>query len=162
MRNGTSITLDAAARRRLETIAADRNAPQRHVWRARVVWLSADGVGTNAIMAATCTAKTTVWRWQERFVAEGADGLLRDKTRPAGKAPVPDQHGREGRRDHPEAAAARGDASDGAGHGQSRRPRRLDGAEDMEGARPRSHRWRRFKLSNDPAFAEKLHAVVGR
>jgi hypothetical protein len=24
------------------------------------------------------------------------------------------------------------------------------------------HRWRRFKLSNDPAFAEKLHAVVGR
>jgi transposase len=23
------------------------------------------------------------------------------------------------------------------------------------------HRWRRFKLSNDPAFAEKLHAVVG-
>lgn len=23
------------------------------------------------------------------------------------------------------------------------------------------HRWRRFKLSNDPAFADKLHAVVG-
>jgi putative transposase len=92
LRNGISITLDAAARRRLETIAADRNAPQRHAWRARIVWLSADGVGTNAIMAATCTAKTTVWRWQERFVAEGADGLLRDKTRPQDKAPVPDQH----------------------------------------------------------------------
>jgi hypothetical protein len=80
------------APRRLETIAADRKAPHKHVWRARIVWLSADGVGTNAIMAATGTAKTTVWRWQERFVAEGADGLLRDKTRPAGKAPVPDQH----------------------------------------------------------------------
>ena len=41
-------------------------------------------------MAATGTAKTTVWRWQERFMAEGVDGLLRDKTRPPGKPPVPD------------------------------------------------------------------------
>ena len=23
------------------------------------------------------------------------------------------------------------------------------------------HRWRQFKLSNDPAFAEKLHDIVG-
>src|SRR6056297_941439 len=92
MRTGTPITLEAAERRRLETITGDRNAPQKHVWRARIVLLSADGVGTNAIMAATGTAKTTVWRWQERFVAEGIDGLLRDKTRPPGKAPVPDAH----------------------------------------------------------------------
>jgi hypothetical protein len=28
------------------------------------------------------TSKTSVWRWQERFLAEGARGLLRDKTRP--------------------------------------------------------------------------------
>ncbi|WP_296570912.1 hypothetical protein [Phreatobacter sp.] len=28
------------------------------------------------------TAKSTaVWRWQQRFAADGADGLLRDKTR---------------------------------------------------------------------------------
>ena len=26
---------------------------------------------------------TCVWRWQERFAAEGANGLLRDKTRPS-------------------------------------------------------------------------------
>lgn len=26
---------------------------------------------------------------------------------------------------------------------------------------PASHRWRQFKLSTDPAFAEKLHAVGG-
>ena len=24
-----------------------------------------------------------VWRWQERFIEEGFDGLLRDKTRPS-------------------------------------------------------------------------------
>jgi hypothetical protein len=26
-------------------------------------------------------AKTAVWRWQERFMLAGVDGLLRDKTR---------------------------------------------------------------------------------
>jgi hypothetical protein len=28
-------------------------------------------------------SKTAVWRWQERFMSERVDGLLRDKTRPA-------------------------------------------------------------------------------
>jgi hypothetical protein len=40
-------------------------------------------------MAATGKSKTTVWRWQERFVDVGVDGLLSDKTRPPGKAPIP-------------------------------------------------------------------------
>ena len=29
-----------------------------------------------------------VWRWQQRFAEEGADGLLRDKTRKPGKPPI--------------------------------------------------------------------------
>jgi hypothetical protein len=52
------------------------------------VLLTADGLGTNAIMAATEKSKTCVWRWQERFMMEGVDGLLRDKTRPPGIPPV--------------------------------------------------------------------------
>jgi transposase len=43
--------------------------------------LSAEGLGTNAIMSRTGKSKTCVWRWQERFAAEGFEGLLRDKTR---------------------------------------------------------------------------------
>ena len=58
---------------------------QKHVWRAQIVLLSADGLGTMAIMAATGKSKTCVWRWQERFMEEGVDGLLRDKTRPPGR-----------------------------------------------------------------------------
>lgn len=50
--------------------------------------LTADGLGTNAIMRETGKSKTCVWRWQERFMEEGVDGLLRDKTRPPGKALV--------------------------------------------------------------------------
>ena len=61
----------------------DRNAPQKHVWRARIVLLSAEGVGTNAIMREIGKSKTCAWRWQERFAAEGVAGLLRDKTRPS-------------------------------------------------------------------------------
>ena len=88
MRTGIDFTVSDGDRQRLEAIVADRNSPQKHVWRARIVLLSADGRGTNAIMAATGTSKTTVWRWQARFMQVGVDGLLRDKTRPPGKAPV--------------------------------------------------------------------------
>ncbi|MRX37360.1 hypothetical protein H5P29_06650 [Aminobacter sp. MDW-2] len=52
MRTGISITLSDANSRRLEGITADRNSAQKHVWRARIVLLSAEGLGTNAIMAA--------------------------------------------------------------------------------------------------------------
>jgi hypothetical protein len=44
MRTGISIEVSPADRRRLGTILADRNSPQKHVWRARIVLLSADGV----------------------------------------------------------------------------------------------------------------------
>jgi hypothetical protein len=52
MRKDISITLGETDRQRLEALVADRNTPQKHVWRARIVLLSADGVGTNAIFAA--------------------------------------------------------------------------------------------------------------
>ena len=45
--------------------------------------LSAQGAATNAIVHETGKSKTCVWRWQERFAAEGFEGLLRDKTRPS-------------------------------------------------------------------------------
>jgi hypothetical protein len=37
----------------------------------------------------------------------------------------------------------------------------LHRSESSASVAPAPHRWRSFKLSNDPAFAEKLHAVVG-
>jgi transposase len=51
--------------------------------RAETVLLRADGVGTNEIMHQTGKSKTSVWRWQKRFMQEGYGGLLRDKTRPS-------------------------------------------------------------------------------
>src|SRR4029078_7622514 len=82
MRTGIFITLKPADRRRLAALARDRNAPHKHVWRAEIVLLSADGVGTNEIMRQTGKSKTCVWRWQERFMRAGYAGLLGGKTRP--------------------------------------------------------------------------------
>ena len=88
MRAGISIVVTSLDRAGLEALVAARGSPQNHVWRARIVLLTADGLGTVAIMAATGKSKTYVWRWQERFMAEGIDGQLRDKTRPPGIAPL--------------------------------------------------------------------------
>jgi hypothetical protein len=40
-------------------------------------------------MRRTGKSKPCVWRWQERFMREGVEALLRDKTRKPGKAPLP-------------------------------------------------------------------------
>src|SRR5207302_6622790 len=87
-RQGIVVEVSAADRARLEGVAADRNSPQKHVWRARIVLLTADGRGTVEIMRRTGKSKTAVWRWQERFMSAGVAGLLRDKTRPPRVPPV--------------------------------------------------------------------------
>jgi hypothetical protein len=63
MRPGITVTVTPADRRRLEALVADRNAAQKHVWRAQIVLLSADGLGTNEIKRRTTKSKTCVWRW---------------------------------------------------------------------------------------------------
>jgi len=82
MRTGISITLTSADRRRLEAITKDRNAAQKHAWRAAILLLSADGIGTVEIMRRTAKSKTCVWRWQERFMQDGVAGLLHDRHAP--------------------------------------------------------------------------------
>ena len=161
MRRGVSVSVSAADRRRLEAIVADRNRPQKHVWRARIVLLTADGLGTNAVMAATAKSKTTVWRWQERFMAAGVEGLLRDKTRPPGKAPI--DAARVGEVVRRTLAPPPHEAT----HWTARAMAEACGLAvstvqsiwKAHGLAP--HRWRSFKLSNDPAFAEKLRDIVG-
>jgi hypothetical protein len=82
MRAGKSLSVSPADIRRLKALFQDRDAPQKHVWRVEIAALAADGVGTNGIMQQTGKSKTGVWRWQERFIDEGFDGLLRDKAPP--------------------------------------------------------------------------------
>ena len=161
MRTGISFSLADGDRDRLNGLVADRNTPQKHVWRARIVLLSADGVGTNAIMAATGKSKTCVWRWQERFMNAGVDGLLRDKTRPPGKRPVAADRTTQVVRltlappPHEATHWTLRAMAKAMGLAAST----IQGIWQAHGLAP--HRWRQFKLSKDPAFAEKLQEIVG-
>jgi len=151
MRGGISITLGEGDGRRVGAVGTDRNASQKHVWRARIVLMSADGFGTNAMMAATGTAKTTVWSWQERFVEEGVNGLLRDRTRPPGKPQVPDNRAAK------VVEMTLKPPPHEATHWTARAMAKTAGLAvptvqriwKAHGLAP--HRWWRFKLSNDPA-----------
>ncbi len=161
MRTGIRIEVTASDKARLEAIVAARSSPQKHVWRARIILLTDQGLGTLAIMAATGKSKTCVWRWQERFMTEGIDGLLRDKTRPAGIAPL------EAALVDKVVALTLEPPDHEATHWTVRAMAKTVGIAASSvvkiwhdhGLAP--HRWRSFKLSNDKAFAEKPHDVVG-
>ena len=79
MRTGVSFAVGSEDRRRLEAIVTDRNAKQKHVWRARIILESGDGCGTMEIMRRTGKSKTCVWRWRpaaapfHRMVVDGLD-----------------------------------------------------------------------------------------
>jgi hypothetical protein len=74
MRTGIEVHVTPVDRERLLAILSDRNSPQKHVWRARIVLMIGDGHGTAEIMREAGVAKTAVWRWQERFMQCGVDG----------------------------------------------------------------------------------------
>ena len=161
MRTGISFTVSSPDRQRLEAIIRDPQTSQKHVWRAHIILRTANGLGTSAIMATTGKSKTTVWRWQARFMAEGVDGLLYDKSRPPGIKPLdraivekvvaltlePPPHEATHWTGRAMAAAV------GIAVSTTQKIWKENGLAP--------HRWRQFKLSNDPAFAEKLHDIVG-
>jgi transposase len=82
------VILSAAERELLAAIAADRNRPRKHIERARIVLASADRTSTQHVAQRIGVSRPTVWRWQQRFAEVGVEGLLRDKTRKPGKAPI--------------------------------------------------------------------------
>jgi len=161
MRKGITVEVSAADRARLEAVVADRNSPQKHVWRAGIILATAEGVGTVEIMRRTGKSKPCVWRWQERFMAEGVDGLLRDKTRPSRIPPLGADVAERVvaltlTAPHAEAThwtAAMMAKAVGISVSSVQRIWRAHGLQP--------HRVRQFKLSNDPLFVEKLRDVVG-
>jgi len=161
MRKGISITVTPADRVRLQSIIRDRNSPQKHVWRARIIVLTADGNGTSALTRAVGKGKTVVWRWQERFMHEGVEGLTRDKTRPSRIPPLPAETV-----DRVIALTNQAPPHE-ATHWSAPAMARAVGISPSsvrrmwKGHGLQPHRVRAFKISNDPNFADKLKEVVG-
>src|SRR5580700_5191920 len=161
MRTSVSLSVTSAAMDRLRNLVKDRNAPQKHVWRAQIVLLSAEDLGTNAIMRETGKSKTCVWRWQERFAAEGVDGLFRDKTRPSRIAKLDPSVAERVvalTMEEPPSETTHwtGAAMAKAAGISASSVRRIWRAHGLQ-----PHRVRQFKLSKDPEFVDKLRDIVG-
>ncbi len=161
MRTGISFEVSPVDRARLNGIVTERNSPQKHVWRARIVLASAAGEGTAQIMRTAGVSKMAVWRWQERFMEEGVDGLLRDKTRPSRVPPLgldivervvaltlDDPPGEATHWTAPAMAT-----TSGVSVSSVQRIWRSHGLQP--------HRVRKFKLSKAPLIAAKLRDIVG-
>ena len=161
MHERTNIRLSAADRSELEAVVANRNSPQKHVWRAKIVLLTADGRGTAEIMDVIGKARTVIWRWQERFREEGAAGLWRDKTRPSRIPPLDPAVAER------VVAMTLAGPPPAASHWTGSAMAKAVGISissvqriwRAHGLRP--HLLRQFKLSNDPQFAGKLKEIVG-
>jgi transposase len=153
--------VSAADRKRLLALIADRNTPAKVVWRSKIILATADGLGTMAIMRKTGKSKPCVWRWQERFMHEGLDGLLRDKTRPPGTPPLPESVRQK------VLAKTASETPANATHWSVRTMAKAMGISRTSvhriwkeaGLKP--HLVKRFKVSTDPMFEEKITDVVG-
>jgi len=160
-RNDICLYLSKPDRARLEVIVADRNSSAKSIWRAGIVLATADGLGTNAIMRRTTKSKPAVWRWQERYLDDGVDGLLRDKTRPSRVAPL-DKKVKlavltKTATETPANATHWSRSSMAEALGIS--PSSVGRIWREAGLKP--HRVDTFKVSSDPQFEEKVVDVVG-
>jgi transposase len=160
-RDDICLYVSPADRARLETLIGDRNTPAKAVWRAHIVLATADGHGTNEIMRRTKKSKPCVWRWQERYIEAGVDGLLRDKSRPSRKAPLPDKVRlavlTKTARETPANATHWSRKSMAKATGIS--PSSVGRIWAEAGLKP--HLTRTFKVSNDPQFEQKVTDIVG-
>jgi hypothetical protein len=148
----------AKDRQRLLAVVADRNRPLKHMQRARIVLYSADRLPVQEVARRASVRRLAVWRWQARYVEQGVDGLLRDRTRKPGRAPLSAKVVAKGMYLTCSATPRIGPAGAMAkAVGVSLRAvQRLSQAHRLQ-----PHRIRTFKRSNDPEFAEKVEDIVG-
>jgi transposase len=155
------VIVSASDRRRLAALVGDRRRQRKHVERARIVLASAGCPPVQQIAEAVGVSRPMVWRWQQRFAEIGVEGLLRDKTRKPGKAPIPAET--VARVVALTCSAPPHEATHWTGRAMAREAgislrsvQRIWQAHQLQ-----PHRVRSFKRSRDPEFAAKLVDVVG-
>jgi transposase len=161
MRRAPVITLSPEQRTVLESQARGRSFPLRVVERARIVLLAAAGRQDKDIAALLSMTPKKVSRWRKRFLALGVAGLLKDAPRPGRKPTISARL-----RQRVVTLTTRQQPSN-ATHWSTRTMAATVGISEASvrriwrahGLKP--HRVETFKISNDPAFAEKLEDIVG-
>jgi transposase len=157
----TEFVLCRGDRAALQRLIADGNTPQKVARRARIVLMTAEGHGVTAIMRATFASKTTVWRWQEFYAEAGVDGLIKGRSKPPGKKPIPGAIKlrviEKTLKERPPAATHWSVRSMAKAVGISHTS--VQRIWHEHGLKP--HLTRSFKVSNDPEFAEKVKDIAG-
>jgi transposase len=153
--------VSAEDRQRLAAVLADRNRPQKHAARARIILASAERLEVAAIARRVGISRPAVWRWQQRFAEAGVDGLLHDKTRKPGKPATPDAVVQR------VVALTCGEPPGETTHWTGRMMAQAAGLSLRTVQRIwaahklQPHRLRSFKRSRDPEFITKLADIVG-
>jgi transposase len=155
------VVLGAAERELLAAIAADRNRPRKHIERARIVLASGDRQSAQRIARTIGVSRPTVRRWQQRFAESGVEGLLRDRTRKPGKAPIAAE--RRARVVALTCTQPPQQATHWTGRAMAKAMGMSLGSVQRiwREHKLQPHRLRTFKRSRDPSFAAKLVDIVG-
>ncbi len=145
----------------LEAMARSSSLPHRSVVQARGLLLAAEGIGNNEIARRCGVEPNAVRRWRSKFAVDGVEGVGRIRPGRGRKPEVPDEVIEAIVHDTLHTTPA------GATHWSTRSMAEHAGvgkdtvARIWRARQIRPHRVETFKLSNDPAFEEKLVDVVG-
>ncbi len=145
----------------LETLARSTAVAHREVVAARALLLAADGIANTAIGTRVGVSPATVVAWRERFREEGLAGLGVVRPGRGRKPSIGDERVAEIVR------ATLHETPAGATHWSCRSMAKAQGVSPASVQRIWSalalkpHQVATFKLSNDPAFEQKLADVVG-
>jgi transposase len=158
MRKAVVIALDDAQREQLVKLAHSNTTEVRLARRAGIVLLAADGLDNHQIGELLGVGRVQVGRWRERYAAGGLPAIAQDLPRSGRKPKIdPAEIVRLTTQTKPE----------GATQWSTRTLAAVAGVSDTtvqriwkaRGLKP--HRVKRFKVSRDPQFAEKLEDIVG-
>jgi len=137
------------------------NAPQKVVFRMRIVLRAAQGRSNNEIAKDLGTTRTTVLKWRNRYQQLGLDGILQE---------APGRGRKKGITPEKEAEIVRATLETKPKNATQWSTRTLAAAQKVSDTtvlriwqkhRLQPHRVARFKRSHDTRFAEKVRDIVG-
>jgi len=158
MRKGSPIELDEAQREQLVKLAQSNTSEVRLARRASIVLLAADGLDNQRIGEMLGVGRIQAGRWRERYAAGGLKAIEQDLPRGGRKPKIdPAEIVRLTTQTKPEGATQWSTRTLAAVAGVS--DTTVQRIWSAHGLKP--HRVKRFKVSRDPHFAEKLEDIVG-
>src|SRR2546426_7895821 len=161
MRVAAAVELSDEQRRQLEKQARARSVSLRLAQRSNMILLAAAGWSDRKIGAELRVKRQTVARWRSRFIRQGLSSIEKDAPRPGRKPQI------SAKRVQQIVRMTTQEKPSDATHWSTRSMAQAAGISEASvrriwkkhGLKP--HLLRRFKLSNDPLFAEKVADIVG-